>query len=265
MDIQGIFDSIAKHWVVTLIGLILAMVGFYHLFIKPKSDKTIEKTYQETKSNKDELLEIKRLLSDSSFDEISSADFPGMTMVIVSDIRKNANPGDAYILDVLSKSGKERFSVYQTRYNELCFAIRDSNGESEELKIQQSDDGYHNNRIRLYAFDYREKDNSSFIRIIVNNKEVGKLNVNRKAGLQDVLNFEHGTIGATYNELGCSDLLVGMFFVSRAGFSSKDMNSIRNIFFEYLSKVGYSMREAGCKGVIHLEKELDWKNPTRKK
>lgn len=126
-------------------------------------------------------------------------------------------------------------------------------------------DGYHNNRIRLYAFDYREQGNSSFIRIIVNNKEVGKLSINRKLGLQDKLDFDHGTIGSTYNDLGCSDLLVGMFFVSRAGFSSEDMNSIRDIFFEYLSKVGYSMREVGCKGVIHLENELNWKNPTKKK
>lgn len=265
MDIQRIVDSISKHWIVVLIGLILVIVGVYQLFFRSKSDKTIEKTYQETISYKDELLEIKRLLSESNFDEISSADYPGITMVIVSDIRKNINPGDAYVLDVLSKGGKARLSVYQTRYNELCFAVTDSNGESEKLKIQQSSDGYHNNRIRLYAFDYREKDNSSFIRIIVNNKEVGKVTINRKLGLQDNLDFEHGTIGSTYNDLGCSDLLVSMFFVSRAGFSSKEMTSIRDIFFEYLSKVGYSMREAGCKGVIHLENELNWKNPTKKK
>lgn len=264
MKIQGFFKRLAKHWVMILLGMILTILGIYHLIIKPKSEKTIERTYLETQNIKEELLALKKFLSDSSFNELNSADYPGITMVIVADIRKNTNPGDAYILDVLSKESNERFSVYQTRYNELCFAVKDSNSESEELKIQQSIDGYHNNRIKLYAFDYRETENSSFIRIIVNNKEVGKLNINRKLDLQDVLDFGNGTIGATYNELGCSDLLVGMSLVTRSGFSNKGLNDIQNIFLEYLSKIGYNMREVGCKGVIHLEKELDWKHPSRK-
>jgi hypothetical protein len=261
--IQGSVESLAKHWVMVLLGMVLTILGIYHLIIKPKSEKTIESTYLETQNIKEELLALKKILSDSSFYELSSADYPGVTMVIVADIRKNTNPGDAYILDVLSKNSKERFSVYQTIYNELCFVVKDSNSESEELKIQQSIDGYHNNRVKLYAFDYRETENSSFIRIIVNNKEAGKLNINRKLGLQDALDFKNGTIGATYNELGCSDLLVGMSLVTESGFSYKGLIDIQNIFWEYLSRIGYNMREVGCKGVIHLEKELDWKHPSR--
>lgn len=264
MKIQDFFEKLNKHWIIILLGIILALVGFYHLFITPKSEKTIEKTYLETKNIKQELLGLKNLLTDSSFNALNSADYPGVTMVIVADIRKNTKPGDAYILDILSKKGNERFSVYQSRYNELCFVVKDSNSEIEILKIQQSIDGFQNNRIKLYAFDYREKGNSSFIRIIVNNKEVGNLNINRKLDLQNVLDFKNGTIGATYNELGCSDLLIGMLFETRAGFSNKGLNDIQNIFLEYLSKMGYNLREVGCKGVVHLENEFDWRHPSSK-
>jgi hypothetical protein len=123
-------------------------------------------------------------------------------------------------------ASKNRISLYLDKADNLVYRILDNESEPHLLKIPQRLTTFKAGSTMVVFLDYGYKEDKSFMRILVNDRELGEKVFRYPINLPKSLNFKKFRIGCDFSGENCSDFYGMEFIAWSESFSEKKHKAI---------------------------------------
>jgi len=192
-------------------------------------------------SNKQEIQRFNRIISEIQGINPKTVppdkSFPGYAIGFIMKPGQIDQQRRKFLIDIGEESDLNRISVYLDRSNNLVYRIFDQEGESHLIKIPKRIHTFQLESYYHFYFDYGVTGDYSFMRMYINNKEMGKIIFEEKLNMPEKVNKENLTIGADIFGQNTSKFTIQMLFASQTTFRSKERNDLIRIFEQYLENI----------------------------
>jgi hypothetical protein len=129
-------------------------------------------TKQDIAEIKEHLDQLASQLHQASVAQTSEPELKGRSVTLLIILKKTDRPGRKYILDTGT------CSLFLDSSNSLRFAVVDSSGEEQSVRLDRPSDGSLFDRALFITCDAASGENESFLRIRINGKAEAKAKVN---------------------------------------------------------------------------------------
>ena len=167
-------------------GIILTALGGYGAYhFKKKIDLKKDTEQKESQLASEQRIiasisdSLKQISSSASPDQVDKADrgLPGLAFQAVFTIHTQTEKRDKYLMDMGDALDRNRVSLYLDENNDLIYRIIDDLGTPHIIRISQGINTFQPEAKYLFTIDYGLSPDYSFMRMFINDKEVGRYEI----------------------------------------------------------------------------------------
>jgi len=167
-------------------GIILTALGGYGAYhFKKKIDLKKDTEQKESQLASEQRIiasisdSLKQISSSASPDQVDKADrgLPGLAFQAVFTIHTQTEKRDKYLMDMGDALDRNRVSLYLDENNDLIYRIIDDLGSPHIIRISQGINTFQPEAKYLFTIDYGLSPDYSFMRMFINDKEVGRYEI----------------------------------------------------------------------------------------
>jgi len=210
-----------------LLGLILAYAVIDLIKIRD-ADLEKEKKHAEI---------IGEIHSIKGVDKPPDQSFPGYSIIFLLKVNEQIDSRRKFIVDIGLESDRNRVSIYLDRLNNLVFRVFDNEAEPHVIKIPKRIHTFQLGTFYHFYCEYGIAPEYSFMRMFINNTEVGKILFQEKLNLPEELSNDQIKIGADLYNQNNSKFDIKMFSTAHATLSSTDRSTFINAHENYLREI----------------------------
>ena len=136
---------------------------------------------------------INEITSLKGHDTPPDKSFPGFAIIFITMVEKIDDQRRKFIVDVGQESDRNRVSVYLDRKDNLVYRIFDDEGEPHLIKIPKRIHTFQLGTFYHFYCDYGNTSKYSYMRLFINNEELGKILFKEKLNLPEKV--DHRRLG----------------------------------------------------------------------
>jgi hypothetical protein len=165
------------------IGIFLTAIGTYgaYHFGKKIDSKKAEEQKESQLASEQRIISslsdsLKQIKSSASSEQVDRADrgLPGLAFQAVFTIHTQTEKRDKYLMDMGDALNRNRVSLYLDENNDLIYRIIDDIGTPHIIRVSQGINTFQPEAKYLFTIDYGLSPNYSFMRLFINDREVGR-------------------------------------------------------------------------------------------
>jgi len=165
------------------IGIFLTAIGGYgaYHFGKIIAAKEAEEQMESQLASEQRIISslsdsLKQIKSSASPEQVDRADrgLPGLAFQAVFTIHTQTEKRNKYLMDMGDALNRNRVSLYLDANNNLIYRIIDDEGTSHMIRVSQGINTFQPEAKYLFTIDYGLSSDYSFMRLFINDKEVGR-------------------------------------------------------------------------------------------
>jgi len=165
------------------IGIVLTAVGGYGVYhygkiIQIQNDKEQKESQQASEQRIIESVydSMRQITSSASPDKVDPTDrgLPGFAFQGVFTVHNQTEKRDKFLMDMGDALNRNRVSLYLDINNNLTYRIIDDEGISHVISVPQGINSFQPEAKYLFTIDYGLSAEYSFMRLFINDREVGR-------------------------------------------------------------------------------------------
>lgn len=166
-----------------VVGILLTALGGYgaYHFGKKNDSKKAEEQKESQLASEQRIISsltdtLKQIQSTASPAQVDKADrgLPGRAFQAVFTIHTQTEKREKYLMDVGDALNRNRVSLFLDENNHLVYRIIDDEETSHVVRVRPGIDTFQPEAKYLFTFDYGISADYSFMRLFINDKEVGR-------------------------------------------------------------------------------------------
>lgn len=208
------------------VGFIIAVFALLIFLIEKKDNFSDQLEAKENKDQKRFEAIIEKFEMISNPDTLLNSIQKGKSFYTVLSLNQNPDYKRKYISDIIYDKSPGQISLYLDVDNNLVFRIVDLQGETYTLKIAQQVHGLIKEKPHFIYCDFGSSDDYSFMRMFINEKEVGRLNLSSYVDFPNS-NIVKKTIGSDITGSYSSSFMLSEIVFFDKPFLKKKIDSLR--------------------------------------
>lgn len=208
------------------VGFIIAVFALLIFLIEKKDNFSDQLEAKENKDQKRFEAIIEKFEMISNPDTLLNSIQKGKSFYTVLSLNQNPDYKRKYISDIIYDKSPGQISLYLDVDNNLVFRIVDLQGETYTLKIAQQVHGLIKEKPHFIYCDFGSSDDYSFMRMFINEKEVGRLNLSSYVDFPNS-NIVKKTIGSDITGSYSSSFMLSEIVFFDKPFLKKEIDSLR--------------------------------------
>lgn len=208
------------------VGFIIAVFALLIFLIEKKDNFSDQLEAKENKDQKRFEAIIEKFEMISNTDTLLNSIQKGKSFYTVLSLNQNPDYKRKYISDIIYDKSPGQISLYLDVDNNLVFRIVDLQGETYTLKIAQQVHGLIKEKPHFIYCDFGSSDDYSFMRMFINEKEVGRLNLSSYVDFPNS-NIVKKTIGSDITGSYSSSFMLSEIVFFDKPFLKKEIDSLR--------------------------------------
>jgi hypothetical protein len=218
------------------IGLIALLIAVYTILFQNTLTKEDIKSFA-TRDDIDSILSAQlKNLTLFSVPEFSQS-YPGYSFQMMIYLEKQKTKRRKFIFDSGEFQDRNRISLYLDENNNLCFRIIDQNKESHTLVVPEGKDTFRFDELMFLVCEYVIIGNKSLMKIFVNLKDIGNIELPFNLQLASEINLKNTNIGCDLKGENCCSFVISTFSNGRKTLTTNQKIAFFNAVKKYFESV----------------------------